>query len=35
MLGKFSYHENACCMFLLESPYQGDYNKYTQPTIIL
>ena len=29
------YHENICCMFSLESPYQDDSNEYIQPTINL
>ena len=29
------YHENVFCVYLLESPYKGDFNEYTQHTIIL
>ena len=33
--GKFSYRENVCCVYSLESPHRGDSDEYTQDTIIL
>ena len=34
--GKFLfYHENACCLYSLESPQLGDSNDFNQHTIIL
>ena len=29
------YHENVWCVFSLKSPHRGDFNEYTQHTIIL
>ena len=32
----FAYdNENVCCVYSLESPYEGDSNEYTQHTILL
>ena len=28
------YHENICCVYLLESAHQGYSNEYTQHAII-
>ena len=30
----FFFNMKVCCVFSLESPYQGDSNEYTQYTII-
>ena len=32
---KFSYHENVCCVYLLELPHWGNSNEYKQDNITL
>ena len=29
------YHEIVCCVYSLELPHQGNFNEYTQHTIIV
>ena len=31
----FIYHKIVCCVYLLESPHQDDFNEYTQHNIIV
>ena len=30
-----TYHKPLCCVYLLETPHRGDFNEYTQHTIIV